>query len=230
MRLRYGDAPTFLDVSSIISGYGLQGQLSAGGQVSADRTSTIPSSLATLGATGTYLDRPTISYTRRLSSGPAKLSGSAAGPWPRLLKAEQPRNSGRLRREPSNAASGNAFRLAGRSAFHLDQSEQGPWRDAVRGISPVFLSGRSPNPPVPHPDVRAPTVPQDPVRGARRHLAALRAARIPHQASYSRTTGPESWTPMLRKRRPTHVSSLRRGCARCLHSAATPKAQICAAW
>ena len=63
VRLRYGDAPTFLDVSSIISGYGLQGQLSAGGQVSSDRTNTIPSSLATLGATGTYLDRPTISYT-----------------------------------------------------------------------------------------------------------------------------------------------------------------------
>ena len=63
VRLRYGDAPTFLEVSSIISGYGLQGQLSAGGQVSSDRTNTIPSSLATLGATGTYLDRPTISYT-----------------------------------------------------------------------------------------------------------------------------------------------------------------------
>jgi hypothetical protein len=63
VRLRYGDAPTFLDVSSIISGYGLQGQLSAGGQVSSDRTNTIPSSLATLGVTGTYLDRPTISYT-----------------------------------------------------------------------------------------------------------------------------------------------------------------------
>ena len=93
VRLRYGDAPTFLDVSSIISGYGLQGQLSAGGQVSSDRTNTIPSGLATLGATGTYLDRPTISYTRRLGSGPAKPSGSAADPWPRLLKAEQPRNS-----------------------------------------------------------------------------------------------------------------------------------------
>jgi hypothetical protein len=63
VRLRYGDAPTFLDVSSIISGYGLQGQLSAGGQVSSDRTNTIPSGLATLGATGSYLDRPTISYT-----------------------------------------------------------------------------------------------------------------------------------------------------------------------
>jgi hypothetical protein len=63
VRLRYGDAPTFLEVSSIISGYGLQGQVSAGGQVSSDRTNTIPSSLATFGAVGTYLDRPTISYT-----------------------------------------------------------------------------------------------------------------------------------------------------------------------
>jgi hypothetical protein len=63
VRLRYGDAPTFLEVSSIISGYGLQGQVSAGGQISSDRTSTIPSALGTLGAIGTYLDRPTISYT-----------------------------------------------------------------------------------------------------------------------------------------------------------------------
>jgi hypothetical protein len=63
VRLRYGDAPTFLEVSSIISGYGLQGQLSAGGQISSDRTNTIPSSLATLGAAGTYLDQPIISYT-----------------------------------------------------------------------------------------------------------------------------------------------------------------------
>src|SRR6185437_661626 len=34
VRLRYGDAPTFLDVSSVISAYTFQGQLSAAGQVS----------------------------------------------------------------------------------------------------------------------------------------------------------------------------------------------------
>jgi hypothetical protein len=63
VRMRYGDAPTFLDVSSVISSYAIQGQLSAGGQVSSDLTNTIPRSIGTLGATGTYLDRPTITYT-----------------------------------------------------------------------------------------------------------------------------------------------------------------------
>jgi hypothetical protein len=63
VRLRYADAPSFLDVSSVISGYSLQGQLSAGGQISSDRTTTIPSNSVTLGGNVTYLDRPTISYT-----------------------------------------------------------------------------------------------------------------------------------------------------------------------
>ncbi len=63
VRLRYGDAPTFLEVSSVISSYTLQGQVSAAGQISSDRTATIPSGLATLGGSATYIDRPTITYT-----------------------------------------------------------------------------------------------------------------------------------------------------------------------
>ena len=63
VRMRYGDAPTFVDVSSVISAYGLQGQVSANGQVSSDRTSTIPSGLAILGGSAAYTDRPTITYT-----------------------------------------------------------------------------------------------------------------------------------------------------------------------
>jgi hypothetical protein len=63
VRMRYGDAPSFVDVSSVISAYTFQGQLSATGQVASDRTSTLPSGLATLGAGGTYVDRPTITYT-----------------------------------------------------------------------------------------------------------------------------------------------------------------------
>jgi hypothetical protein len=63
VRLRYGDAPSFVDVSSVISGYTFQGQLSAGAQFSSDLTNTIPSRLATLGGNATYIDRPTITYT-----------------------------------------------------------------------------------------------------------------------------------------------------------------------
>lgn len=63
VRLRYGDAPSFVDVSSVISGYTFQGQLSAGASLSSDLTNTVPSRLVTLGAGGTYVDRPTITYT-----------------------------------------------------------------------------------------------------------------------------------------------------------------------
>jgi hypothetical protein len=63
VRLRYGDTPTFLDVSSVISAYAFQGQLSAAGQITSGATATIPSGLATFGGNATYLDRPTISYT-----------------------------------------------------------------------------------------------------------------------------------------------------------------------
>ena len=63
VRIRYGDAPSFLDVSSVISAYAIQGQVSAGGQVSSDLTNTIPRNFFTFGGNATYLDRPTITYT-----------------------------------------------------------------------------------------------------------------------------------------------------------------------
>ncbi len=63
VRLRYGDAPSFVDVSSVISGYTFQGQISAGAAISSDLTNTIPSNLVTLGGGATYIDRPTITYT-----------------------------------------------------------------------------------------------------------------------------------------------------------------------
>jgi hypothetical protein len=63
VRLRYGDAPSFVDVSSVISGYTFQGQVAAGAQFSSDLTNTIPSRLATVGGNATYIDRPTITYT-----------------------------------------------------------------------------------------------------------------------------------------------------------------------
>ncbi len=63
VRLRYGDAPSFVDVSSVISAYTFQGQVSAGAAISSNLTATVPSNLATLGGNATYLDRPTITYT-----------------------------------------------------------------------------------------------------------------------------------------------------------------------
>ena len=60
VKLRYFDAPAFLEVSSVISSYSLESQVSLEGKL-------FPSSPTdtnrTLGASGTYTDHPTISYT-----------------------------------------------------------------------------------------------------------------------------------------------------------------------
>ena len=61
VRLRYGDAPSFADVSSVISSYSFQGQVAASGQVAGAPTPPFP--LAILGGTAGYVDRPTITYT-----------------------------------------------------------------------------------------------------------------------------------------------------------------------
>ena len=52
-----------MDVSSVISGYAIQGQVSAGTAISSNLTNTVPWNLVTLGGNATYLDRPTITYT-----------------------------------------------------------------------------------------------------------------------------------------------------------------------
>ena len=60
VKLRYLDTPVFLDVSSVISSYELASQVNLA-------TNVFPGASAgnnqTLGATGTYTDKPTISYT-----------------------------------------------------------------------------------------------------------------------------------------------------------------------
>src|ERR1700722_3126514 len=63
VRLRYGDAPSFVDVSSVISAYTFQGQVSAAGQFSSNLTNAVPSNLASVSGSALYLDRPTITYT-----------------------------------------------------------------------------------------------------------------------------------------------------------------------
>ncbi|QSA97846.1 hypothetical protein [Methylococcus sp. EFPC2] len=60
VKLRYGDAPVFLDVASIITQYQLQGSLSLSGSWYANPT-TLPAQV--LGGQGTYSERPTITYS-----------------------------------------------------------------------------------------------------------------------------------------------------------------------
>jgi hypothetical protein len=59
VRIRYGDAPVFVDVSTLISSYTLQSQLMINGEVITDTTG----SFINPGAATTYTDKPTITYT-----------------------------------------------------------------------------------------------------------------------------------------------------------------------
>jgi hypothetical protein len=64
VKLRYMDVPVFLDVAQVVSGYQLQTTVLAGGTASVD-PSSVPTigSFLSLGAQGSYTDRPTITYT-----------------------------------------------------------------------------------------------------------------------------------------------------------------------
>jgi len=59
VKIRYGDAPVFMDVSSVISQY----QIGAAINLGATMTQQPSSSSQTLGAVGTYVDRPTITFS-----------------------------------------------------------------------------------------------------------------------------------------------------------------------
>jgi len=60
VKLRYFDAPVFLEVSSVVSSYTLQSEVSLSSRIF-PRAPT--DTFRELGASGTYTDRPTISYT-----------------------------------------------------------------------------------------------------------------------------------------------------------------------
>jgi hypothetical protein len=59
IRIRYFDTPMFLDVASVISSYQLQGEVTFSREIF---PSTPGDTNRSFGATGTYIDRPTISY------------------------------------------------------------------------------------------------------------------------------------------------------------------------
>lgn len=61
VRMRYNDAPVFLDVSSLISQYQLEGQVNAAGTLYTGSPPT--SNSVTMGAAGRYIERPTVTYT-----------------------------------------------------------------------------------------------------------------------------------------------------------------------
>ncbi len=59
LKLRYADAPVFMDVTSVISSYSLEGEISLFGQYAPPGRGD---TFGGLGATGRYTDKPTITY------------------------------------------------------------------------------------------------------------------------------------------------------------------------
>lgn len=58
VKLRYLDPPIFVDVGQIVAGYSMETAVNLGGQVSSPRDNNLA-----LGVSGTFTDRPTITYT-----------------------------------------------------------------------------------------------------------------------------------------------------------------------
>jgi hypothetical protein len=65
VRLRYADAPQFMDVSSVVGSYQIAGQLQAGATANFGHGSSpyFPHGTSALSGNGQYVDRPTVSYT-----------------------------------------------------------------------------------------------------------------------------------------------------------------------
>ncbi len=61
VKIRYGDAPVFLDVASIISQYQVQSTVSLNGNWFNNPSAVYPAQM--LGGAGTYIDRPTVTYS-----------------------------------------------------------------------------------------------------------------------------------------------------------------------
>jgi hypothetical protein len=60
VKLRYADTPVFLEVGQIISGYQLEGTVAVGGSLN---SASAVGDVLSLGTTGRYTDRPTVTYT-----------------------------------------------------------------------------------------------------------------------------------------------------------------------
>ena len=75
VKIRYGDSPVFLDVSSVISQYQISGQVNLGATFNNNPWSTSQ----ILGGSGNYVDRPTITYSPILGD---KFARSLMAPIP----------------------------------------------------------------------------------------------------------------------------------------------------
>ena len=64
VKLRYADMPLFVEVASVVSGYTVEGSVNLGGTISSENA--MQGDFLSLGTTGKYTDRPTITYMPQL--------------------------------------------------------------------------------------------------------------------------------------------------------------------
>ncbi len=114
VKVRYADAPVFLDVTSVISSYEFKGELGVFGQEApAGRAGD---SFVGAAANGSYTDRPTITYSPLTSD---KFARALMSPFPitgvaLLLQARYPADI--VLRVCANSINGLSNRFGGRSA------------------------------------------------------------------------------------------------------------------
>ena len=63
VKIRYADTPVFLEVGQVISGYEVEGSLSAGGTIGTKNAAGALGDFVNFGAGARYLDRPTVTYS-----------------------------------------------------------------------------------------------------------------------------------------------------------------------
>jgi hypothetical protein len=137
IKMRYGDAPVFLDVSSVISQYQIAGQINLG----ATFNNNPRGNSQILGGSGTYIDRPTITYSPIMGD---KFARSLMSPIPpsailSLLQSGYP--VGLVFRMLVNEINGVRNRYGGEARAHPADPEFYPLLEKLRKVQSAGTIG-----------------------------------------------------------------------------------------
>jgi hypothetical protein len=137
IKMRYGDAPVFLDVSSVISQYQIAGQVNLGATFNNNPWGSFQS----LGGSGTYVDRPTITYSPVMGD---KFARSLMSPIPppailSLLQTGYPVNL--ILRMLVHEINGIRNRYGGEARAHPAEPEFYPLLEKMRRVQSAGAIG-----------------------------------------------------------------------------------------
>ena len=130
VKMRYGDAPIFLDVASVISQYEIQGTVDLGATLS----SSPYSAGQTIGAHGTYADRPTITYSPLTGEKFAKSLMTPISPSTILNLVQTGNPIDLVFRLCVSSINGIRNRYGGRARAHSADPEFYPLLEKMKGI------------------------------------------------------------------------------------------------